>query len=69
QEQAQAADATRLEQEAKTTMQQRYIASGGTSNNFEKAWPAIWQEELVRRTLASGDPQLEKLRQSGRYAS
>jgi hypothetical protein len=45
----QAAHAKEQEAEAKAEMRTRYLAAGGTSEQFERAWPALWEQELARR--------------------
>lgn len=42
--------AEREEQAAKVTFHAAYLQSGGTSEQFEKAWPGMWQDELKKRT-------------------
>ena len=34
---------------AKSEFGSRFISAGGTAESFEKAWPQMWQAELVRR--------------------
>ena len=45
----QATFAKEQEDEAKAEMRTRYLASGGTPEQFERAWPALWEQELTRR--------------------
>lgn len=44
-----------------------YIYNGGTKSDFERVFPALWQEEIKRRTLEGRDLHMEKMVGTGRY--
>ncbi len=46
--------AAEQEAQAKEQFRGAYLASGGTSEQFEAAWPGMWRKELATRTLARG---------------
>jgi hypothetical protein len=68
QAQRQAEFAQEQEQAAKVEYRVRYLAAGGTDEQFESAWPGIWRGELKRRTHAGEGTMVEKLRETGRYS-
>ncbi|HWS83615.1 MAG TPA: hypothetical protein VN207_05090 [Ktedonobacteraceae bacterium] len=55
------------EEKAKLSFRSNYMVAGGTSDQFEKAWPDLWQSELARRAMGSHDAMTQKLISSGRY--
>src|SRR5581483_8326430 len=59
--QAQAEFAAMQEAEAKEEMHRRYLAAGGTSEQFTQAWPALWRQELARRVQAGTDLTTQRL--------
>lgn len=67
-DQSQLEFAAQQEAESKAEYQRRYLSHGGTPAAFEKAWPALWTEELHRRTLAGTDALRARLLQSGKYS-
>lgn len=67
QQQAQAAFAQQQETEAREETSKRFIAAGGTPEQFARAWPGMWEQELVRRTQAGQDAPTKRLRASGSY--
>ncbi len=44
-----------------------HIASGGTKESFDSAFPGLWRAELARRTKERMGQQEKELRASGRY--
>lgn len=67
QQQAQAAFAQQQEAEAKEKTRTRFIAAGGTPEQFERVWPTMWEQELIRRTQAGEDALTKRLLASGSY--
>jgi hypothetical protein len=63
----QEARAEQEERDTKKEFRTRYLTAGGTEAQFEKAWPAMWANELERRTLEGKDRTRERLLASGRY--
>lgn len=63
----QAAHAKEQEAEAKAETRTRYLAAGGTAEQFERAWPAMWEQELARRVQANQDTFEARIRASGQY--
>ncbi len=45
----------------------RYLAAGGTEEQFNHAFPDLWAKELERRTLTGHDEKLDRMR--ARYSS
>lgn len=43
-----------------------YLAAGGTETDFEKAFPAMWEQKLIERTQSGRDDMVERMR--ARYA-
>jgi hypothetical protein len=67
-DQAQVEFAAQQEAEAKAEYLRRYLANGGTPAAFEQAWPALWAEELHRRTIQGTDALRQRLLSSGKYS-
>jgi len=42
--------AAQAEAAAKADMLPAWLQSGGTKENFNAAWPRMWEEELIRRS-------------------
>lgn len=63
----QARYAQEQEAQAKAEFRSRYLASGGTPEAFEKAFPEMWQAELMRRTQQESHTLRQHMLASGRY--
>lgn len=57
------------EEKAKLSFRSNYMVAGGTPDQFEKAWPDLWSQELARRSSGSTDAMTQKLLSSGRYSA
>lgn len=50
-----ATEAMEREAAAKRLALRRWISEGGTEEQFEQAWPALWQERLKAKTAGAPD--------------
>ena len=62
----QKAYATESKAKFREEAKQKYLSAGGTEDQFNHAFPEMWDEELKRRTQSGHDTMFEKLKH--RYA-
>ena len=70
QKKAQATHALEEEARTKAAFQERWLAAGGTLEQFQKAWggpDGLWAQELRRRVTEGGHAPVDLLRATGRY--
>lgn len=52
------ATAANKQSEAKAAARQAFIGAGGRPADFEKVWPDIWREHLIKRAATQHDERL-----------
>lgn len=60
--------AAQQEAESKAEYREHYLRNGGTPEAFERAWPALWAEELHKRTVQGTDALRQRMLASGKYS-
>lgn len=57
-----------MEASEKSAMRDRFVANGGTSQQFEASWPGMWTRLVEQRTMEGKNELIDTLKQAGEYS-